>query len=1124
LFFPCILDGLSDVFVGAPYQEAGYEGVYSNAGAGYCIFGTSTESLTLYLRYLTTVYTYSAASTTTSTPIAVNMVGDINNNGYEDFAIGTFLQASSYVILSSVTGYQSVSSLSQLDTELGYSVKSNITSSWLGFSVNGAGDMNGDGLTDWVIGAPNEFYYSYRTIEPFYYSYPYATSSATGYVYVVYGSSYSADITVTNSHLPANTGVTIQGLPGSGLGVSVAGIGNFNKLKGTTKLGSIAIGAPLYSSSYPSSGIIYLISGSYSLPSSINLADYSDIYSSIPIITIVGDPSCSGLLGWSVASVGDINSDGFQDIIFSAPNGNNNLNPNITVYETGMIYILLGGNYLNQSQTLYTQLLPSASYAITITGANAYDEAGFSVSGIGDFNGDGYADYAIGAPFAKLFAGITYVLFGSSNPSNSISLSTIGTNFAQGFYLTGQNGNDYSGWNLASAGDINHDGLADFIVSAPGANTYSGTVYIIYGARSVSSDIDLGSLTSTQGLIILNNILYTDVGWTVASYSDKKGNSLVLLGNNPTAANKATGIAYAIVPNSVPVNQTVAPTPKPTAAPTEYPTYTPTFKPTTSIPTFSPTSAPTLPPFWSANQGIILGVVIPATTSFIPIYFSKQICFYSLEHWSAANHKRGLFQIGIYNMCKKIYLADFVESKSIKKAKKDIDKEELARESNLKPNIELKVMEKLKKMKDNDEENGVGGAVVNPMNQGQGLIYDAEDPQSSSSSVPVEMDRPSISNRPASFRKVSAIQNDPLTGPDGPKITSSLSMFRVSEAMIDSDDEDEERGGGAGNNDVIVKAVYSLHYEHPEIQLLLQEGKFKTSAILSQSFFVKDIDVIPVVTEDKKPLRLTATPHPTETEPIVDDRVPGVEGHYNWFEDIALVRYLFRVILIPLFRQTDHHIPLMSSFFSFLLDSKILLIAGHFLVEMFLLFSSAFAQKEREENGRDAQSNRQGSARGLFSVLRTLLFAVRLLMVSWLRQLFYPSSLISPALSDHAGYCASITVVYSLQMMLSTSSSFFPSLLPRFAALSECFFLQSQQSSALLSLSSSSLGGRDWMLLWLPILVDVFFLSVNFLRHRSREGSEGGRDKSWWWLVMKQLVMVDYSCRLVLMLLISLLT
>jgi hypothetical protein len=68
----------------------------------------------------------------------------------------------------------------------------------------------------------------------------------------------------------------------------------------------------------------------------------------------------------------------------------------------------------------------------------------------------------------------------------------------------------------------------------------------------------------------------------------------------------------------------------------------------TAVPTFSPTAAPTEAPFWVTNQYVILGVGVPAVAGFIPIFFSKQICFYALEHWSVTNRRRGLLKITMY--------------------------------------------------------------------------------------------------------------------------------------------------------------------------------------------------------------------------------------------------------------------------------------------------------------------------------------------------------------------------------------------------------------------------------------------------------------------------------------------
>jgi hypothetical protein len=137
-------------------------------------------------------------------------------------------------------------------------------------------------------------------------------------------------------------------------------------------------------------------------------------------------------------------------------------------------------------------------------------------------NNDGYDDIIIGADGALSSAGISYVIFGKANGFTNINLSSLTS--AQGFKIIGANNNDNSGRSVSGAGDVNGDGYDDIIVGAPGAYpqgiTEAGESYVIFGKNSGFSDINIASLSTTQGFKIAGSAGIDDLGRSVSGAGD----------------------------------------------------------------------------------------------------------------------------------------------------------------------------------------------------------------------------------------------------------------------------------------------------------------------------------------------------------------------------------------------------------------------------------------------------------------------------------------------------------------------------------------------------------------------------------------------------------------------------
>jgi hypothetical protein len=175
---------------------------------------------------------------------------------------------------------------------------------------------------------------------------------------------------------------------------------------------------------------------------------------STPALTLTGE-NTNNYFGYSVATTGDVNGDGYADVVVGAY-GYNSL--------TGRAYV-----YYGSAAGL------SATPALTLTGENPGDQFGFSVATAGGVNGDGYSDVVVGLPGSLSGTGRVYVYHGSP----------AGLSATPALTLTGENPNDAFGSSVATAGDVNGDGYADLVVGADGSNSLTGRAYVYHGSAAV---------------------------------------------------------------------------------------------------------------------------------------------------------------------------------------------------------------------------------------------------------------------------------------------------------------------------------------------------------------------------------------------------------------------------------------------------------------------------------------------------------------------------------------------------------------------------------------------------------------------------------------------------------------
>ena len=459
-------DGLDDLIVGAPFVDSSGS---IDTGKSYVVFGQTTGTAINLSAVETGVggFVMNGQNAGDYTGYSVSGAGDVNGDGLDDLIVGAYggigNAGKSYVVF----GKSSTTAINLSDVELGiggflvYTANNNYRS---GFSVSGAGDVNGDGLDDLIIGAPGADAYGY------------------GKSYVVFGKNTTSEVNLTEIEA-GNGGFTISGLSTvnhSGNSVSNAGDVNGDGFD------DLIVGALWLGGAGSKSYVIF----GQSTSAAINLSSIEAGNGGFVIIGLIG----SDLLEYNVSNAGDVNGDGLDDLILGAE----------------LSYIASsGGWYVGKSYVVFgkTDTTPidvtsiiAGSGGFVINGQSAGDYAGHSISSAGDVNGDGLDDLIVGT-YGSGSAGKSYVVFGKTT-GTGINLSIIEAGIG-GFIINGQNASDYSGGSVSSAGDVNGDGFADLIVGATGADPAgqyeAGKSYVIFGGASnyTSSIVDfLGDTTA----------------------------------------------------------------------------------------------------------------------------------------------------------------------------------------------------------------------------------------------------------------------------------------------------------------------------------------------------------------------------------------------------------------------------------------------------------------------------------------------------------------------------------------------------------------------------------------------------------------------------------------------------
>ena len=425
-------DGFEDFIVAAYLTDLP---VGASAGAAHVIFGTGAPfpaDFDIGALDGTNGFTFNGSDANDRLGRSVDGIGDINSDGFDDILIGAssaseiFGQGEAYIVYGKASGFAPTLVAGDLDGVVGTAL-GGITYSAFGQAVSNAGDVNGDGVDDLIIGAQT------RNV---------GGESQVGASYVLYGQVGGFGASVNFTTLDGTNGFAIEGADaGDRTGIAVDGGGDING----DGFDDLLIGAyRADSGAYSDNGAVYVVFG-----------DGAPVTPTVDLASLDGangfvmEGNANSLrIGQSIAFIGDINNDGLDDFAVgvkdASPNG-------ITV--AGQVHVVFGqaGGGFPANLDLFSL---DGTDGFTINGAAIGDRIGETVAAAGDVNADGIDDLIIGGSRQAI------IVYGD-DAGFAATLEVSALDGLNGVVIEDNINGSALGRAIAGIGDFNGDGVDD---------------------------------------------------------------------------------------------------------------------------------------------------------------------------------------------------------------------------------------------------------------------------------------------------------------------------------------------------------------------------------------------------------------------------------------------------------------------------------------------------------------------------------------------------------------------------------------------------------------------------------------------------------------------------------------